>query len=292
MDNVKLGQIFSVDGTFSPSKVSVYLKPVNTSTNSNSFDVSMQQPSGFWGASIDSLNFLEIFQGNNKIMPKEDTSDYTGNGYLETLSSCSSNSCAISYPVFASDNHGPYNVWLRVRSIGEVFNGEVYLGDLLVDNIIEENTNADWHWVSMTISLTTTDIKMIKIKLLNKGNAIDKIYIVPLAYGSTPTGKGFDFTDAPFITVHSQVHKLDVNNYPTKLLCVYSSLNTFRDIILDDWYNFNLSFLSGELEEVWSGDYAVVLFSSGSNKNRYVMWDTFPNDEYVHEPSIIKIKEN
>ena len=131
-----------------------------------------------------------------------------------------------------------------------------------------------------------------KIKLLNKGNAIDKIYIVPLAYGSTPTGKGFDFTDAPFITVHSQVHKLDVNNYPTKLLCVYSSLNTFRDIILDDWYNFNLSFLSGELEEVWSGDYAVVLFSSGSNKNRYVMWDTFPNDEYVHEPSIIKIKEN
>jgi hypothetical protein len=49
-----------------------------------------------------------------------------------------------------------------------------------------------------------------------------------------------------------------------------------------------MSFLKTEEEQPFNGNYAVVIFSSGSNDNNYVVWDSMIDADDLYGKSFVK----
>jgi hypothetical protein len=276
---IKLSQDFYSDG-FTPTKASVYLKPVGIPFLSNSFNYDGSP------LVIDSLNFKSITQGESKLFPGDTSIGFTGAGYLEVVGNID-DYAKINIPI-KTNTPGLFDVWIRGQlKSGVNFNFNLYLDDLLLNSSTNSGASSDdWIWLKGQISISDTLDHILSIQLLNNENTIDKIYI-DLSSVYIPSGDGPSYTVSPFYTVHCQVYEVDENLKPTNPLFIYDFKNSFEDIKYQDWYNFNISSLDGSLI-TFNGNYSIVLFSSGTSESSYPLWDVIFSDEYENSPSGFK----
>jgi len=275
---VKLAQIFGVYDQFVPTKASLYLRP------------KLNDPSSVFlfsdDVSIDSLNFSSLSQGVNKLVPSETVVDFTGTGYLSVDVFDETGSYAtVDYPIRASST-GQYRLWLRTRTSTGIFRSEVFLGGTSVGNINNLAATASWEWNSTIINIENTDTNILKIQPTVDGSFIDKIYITSDTI-TAPVGAGPDISASPYITIHVRLYTVDNNDIPVDPLYVYDYITTIFDLKTDDWYNFNLNFLDSSRAVSFSDKYALVVYSSGSDESRYIVWEISDADEYIDGPSAI-----
>jgi len=276
---VKLAQIFYVNGLFTPTKASILLKTVGDGY-CDFFDISST-------VIIDALNFSQIDQSDNKLIPYQQYTGYTSKGSLFVKGvSGGDGYSTVSYPI-QSSSAGSHILWLKyIAPLGE-FKANVYIDNVLISSI-DETTAAsnDWHWISTTFNVVDDDIHVLKIKMQESTTALDRMCIatdvvIPediLKYQSS------------FITVHLQVYTVNDNDVPLSPLSIYDSKSTIKDIKGDDWYSFDLNFLDPSEAIDFDGSYALVVYASGGNAFRYLIWELVNNDDpYICGPSAIKI---
>ena len=283
---MKLAQIFDVYESFTPTKASVYLKPYGVPTGNTYWNITS-------GAVIDALNFSDIEYGTNKIIASEDFATYTGKGFMEYVYIDDSiNYSEIKYPV-KTTTIGNYTIALRLKSrIGANVNAEILWGGTSVGIITSGGVigDTDWHWYSTNIAISSTEISTLGIELQERYSGLDKIYISPVASYVIPVGIGPVFSTAPFITIHAQLFQV-ANESPTYALDIHDFKTTLTEVISDDWYNFDLNFIDSSLVTTLSDDsYAVVLFTSGNDDDKFILWEWGEGNEYICGPSSFKVE--
>ena len=96
-----------------------------------------------------------------------------------------------------------------------------------------------------------------------------------------------NYADA-YITIHTNLYTVDVNDRPDSEMYIYDFKTTIDEVLTDDWYNFSLSFLDESRVVSFENKHALVLYSVGSNQNKYIVWEISDADEYIDGPSAIK----
>ena len=286
--NLRLAQEFGVDGEFSPSKATLYLK--RNGGNASNFWVIYNDRENV----IDATNFSSITKGHNRVYLDDFTTGFTGNGYMVLDGSSQSTFDIINYPIRAVQDD-IFNLWIRCISLQSNY----FKADILIDgNIsktidieVNEPSILDWLWVSTTIVIPDTSAHTLGIRIKETQAAIDKIYID--AANLVPTSTGPDHRLSPYVTVHVKLYKSNSKGSPTDQLFVYDYKNTIEHIVVDDWYNFDISLMDNShgfiLPEHFVGNYAIVLSTSGGNFDNFITWEMVDNDEYLASPSAIKI---
>jgi hypothetical protein len=276
--SIKLAQIFSVNDQFVPTKASVFLRPrLNNEDHVFLFSDNV---------SIDSLNFSSLSQGTNKMIADDSFAGFSGGGYLSVdVLDGTGGYASVSYPIQASS--GQYRLWLRSRTSTGAFMSVVSLDGTEIGNIDNLSATAFWEWNSLLININDTNAHTLEIQPTINGSFIDKIYITS-DVDEVVSGAGPDFSIAPYVTVHARLYTVDGNNRPSTPLFIYDYITTVSDLKTDDWYNFNLNFLDSSRAISFSDSYALVLYSSGSSSDKYVVWEITDADEDVDSPSAIK----
>jgi len=283
---VKLAQIFDVYESFTPTKASVYLKPYGVPTGDTYWDITS-------GAVVDSLNFSDIEYGTNKIIASEDFATYTGKGFMEYVYIDNSlNYSEIKYPVKTMST-GNYTIALRMKSrVGATAAAGILWDGTSVGTVTSGGVigDTDWHWYSGNIAVSSTATSTLGIELQERYSGLDKIYISPVASYVVPVGTGPVLSIAPFITVHAQLFQV-TSEGPTYALDIHDFKTTLTEVITDDWYNFDLNFIDSSLVTTLSDDsYAVVLFTSGNDDDKFILWEWGEGDEYTCGPSSFKVE--
>lgn len=282
----RLAQEFEVAQSFLPSKATLYLKRGGENTY------------GYWPISatqenvIDATNFSSIVQGQDKLIYADSIEGYTGAGYMFLERDDYGDYGEIRYPIraVASDT---YELWIRcISTESDDFNAEVLIDGEVVKTLSEtvnNPSNLEWAWVNTTIVLPDTSEHTLGIKIKEKGAAIDKLYID--AASTTPYADGPAYGTSPYVTVHLRC--FDSDGSPTTPLFVYDYKNTITDIVEDDWYNFDITVLDEfhghTTANDFAGSYFLVLSTSGSHAENYIVWDMVDNDEYMMFPSAFRI---
>ncbi len=290
---LRLAQEFSVDGEFLPSKVTVYLK--RSGNNSNNYWPILKYRKNV----IDATNFSTITSTDNKVYFSDIINRFTGNGYM-TLDrgpdpSIETNSSAysiINYPIRAIEADTFY-FWMRVTSTeSNNFQAEILIDGNIsktINTVVNNPSGDDWGWVSTTIVLPDTSEHILGIRIKENGGAIDKIYMD--INDITPYDIGPDYSLSPYVTVHMKVY--ESNEKPTNQLFIYDYKNTIEDIIIDDWYNFNIKVMNGDYgytkDSDFSSSYFLVMSTSGGNFDNFITWEMVSNDEYLSLQSAIRI---
>jgi len=284
MTQVKLAQIFEVDGYFEPTKVSLYLKRAGYNSASY-FDLS-DDPS------IDSTNFSSISQGNGSVLILEDIySGWTGNGYLSYQSIAGSGTDAIvRYPIRAS-SAGIYDLWLRYRSSAGSFSADIYIDGNFVQTITEVPPSTDWEWIQGSFVVPDSETHTLGIVLKELNTSLDKIYIAANSTDPSNEYGGPALTASPFITAHLQLYTLTNEVEPNSPLLIYDYSTTLSDIVADGWYNFALTIIDGSSYD-FDSSYAIVFSTSGGGSKNYLIWELVDNDEYFATPSAIKFEND
>ena len=277
--SIKLAQIFSINGQFVPTKASVFLRPqLNNENNVFLFSDSV---------SIDSLNFSSLSQGTNKIVPADAISDFCGGGYLSVDVLDATGSYAdVEYPI-QSTSTGQYRLWLRSSTFTGEFSAKIFLDNVDVGNIGDSSSTSSWEWNFLDIDINDTNAHVLKIRPTINGSSIDKIYITS-DLTAVVSDTGPDLSIAPYITIHSRIYAVDNNNVPVDPLFIYDYITTISDLRTDDWYNFDLKFLDSSRAIPFSRSYALVLYSSGSDDEKYIVWETVDVGDDASGPSAIK----
>ena len=201
----------------------------------------------------------------------------------------SSGAPMVVYPIKSTVDAFPntYNTWLRVRSTYGIFSAGIYLDNVLENNIYNTSVSSSWSWVYTTITIEDGNIKNLGIKIDTFGSEIDKIFISPSSLSIVPVGMGPSFNDSLFITLHAKIYNVDENNLPTTPLYIYDYKTTIEEIKNSDWYNFDINFLDPIWEVLFSDRCALVLFTSGTNPSKYLIWESSDTDEYMSDPSAL-----
>ena len=290
--NVKLGQVFSVYGAYTPTKASVFLKPVNVVSGSNAFNISYYDPAiPFYGAIMDALNFSSIAQSDMKLIASDGATGYTGNGFLSSVSAdvFPVGAAKVYYPIQATSS-GTFRVWLRLNTdIGNI-QLDVSLDGASTSSISDPvSVVGSWVWYSTTIYVPDDDIHVLEIAFVSMGTFLDQLYIAPVP-SAVPVGAQA-FTTSPFVTISCKVYNVDANSLPTTPLYIYDYKTSLTEIRSEDWYNFDLNFLDSRWAVPFDSEYALILFASGHDTNKYILWDFVavdPYDPYGCGPSLIK----
>ena len=107
----------------------------------------------------------------------------------------------------------------------------------------------------------------------------------------SPHSSGPEHSLSPYVTVHMRLY--DSDGSPTTPLFVYDYKNTLTDIVQDDWHNFDIGVMNGTYGYTdaadFSGNYFLVMSSSGGDYDNFVIWEMVDNDEYMSLPSAIRI---
>jgi len=292
---LKLAQIFNVYGAYTPSKVSLYFKTFNCQSEIDYFNVSyFNADVPLWGAVIDSLNFISLTQAEQQLMAFDDVADYTGEGFLTVVSiGSSSTDPTVYYPIKVDDGHtGNYTIYVRARTVSGRIRMGIYIDGVHTTDIVDAAVpDTNWRWYSTTFDITDTDVKNLGIRMLTTNSSIDQIYIAPTASVTVPAGTGHDFTTSPYITVHGEVYTVGSDGRPVSPLYIYDYKTSAGELRFDGWYNFDLSFLDSRWAITFSDRYAIVIFSSGSDSDKYILWEFGDVDPYVCGPSAIKTSD-
>ena len=252
----KKAQIFNLDGTFIPSKVSVYLRCTNL--NNNKYFYLNQSRTV-----IDALNFLQIKDGTEKIILGNSISGYSGYGYLSHYVDFEFISPKIIYPIKKA---GVYQIWIRVANPSSDITINIYLNDNFY-NVITSSINSSFVWISSNIQLINDNVYYIGIQMIQNDTHIDQIIIQQVSYG-TPSGS-VDFSESSYITVINQFYELS-SGIPSNPLDVFDYNS---NVCINGWYNFDVNRKISSSTDLSSGDYANVLFASGANSKNTVFWD-------------------
>jgi hypothetical protein len=276
---VRLAQIFEVYDQFVPTKASVYLRP-KLSGDNGYFSISDD-------ISIDSLNFSVLSQGVNKLFPSDTDNGLSGAGYLyvDTLD-VTGGYASVGYPIQAISS-GQYRLWLRTKTTTGEFRSVISLDSLNLGNLNNLSASAGWEWNSLIITITDTETHTLTIEPTVDGSFVDKIYITS-DLTSVPVGFGEDFSTPQYVTIHAQLYTVNGSGEPDSPLFIYDQITTISDLKTDDWYNFNLNFLDSSRAVSFSDRYSLVLYTSGSNSDQYIVWDISDSDPDVDSPSAIK----
>ncbi len=290
---LRLAQEFSVDGEFLPSKATVYLK-----RNGSNF-------ADYWPIYntrknvIDATNFSTITDAENIVYFSDEIEDFTGNGYMivDGIPDPSLNVGSLTYPVInypiKAIEEDTFYFWMRVTSTeSNIFQAEILIDGNIsktISTIISNPSGDSWSWVSTTIVLPDTSEHILGIKIKEKGAAVDKIYIdtndvIPYIVGS-------EYSFSPYVTVHMKVY--ESNEKPINPLFIYDYKNTIDDIVIDDWYNFNIKVMNSNYGYIEASDfsdsYFLVMSTSGGNFDNFIIWEMVDNDEYLSLQSAIRI---
>jgi len=282
---LRLAQEFDVNAEYLPSKATVYLKRVGKNN------------SDYWGiynttkTVIDATNFLTITSKDNIVIFSDELDDFTGNGYMILKDSSFSNFSVINYPIRAIQSD-TYNLWIRcLSSNSERFKADILIdGEIskTIDQVVNNPSIPEWAWVNTTIVLPDTREHVLGIRIKEDEAAIDKLYIE--ADSTIPYGEGPDYIISPYLTIHMQVY--NSGEAPVSSLYMYDYKNTITQVVQDDWYNFDIRVLDDNHGYTsmsdFEGSYYLVMSSSGSTHDNFVVWELVDNDEYNISPSAIK----
>lgn len=274
--NKRVGQVIPVNGQYSPSKISLFLNPTVSNSSANYFNISE-------GFVADASNFIEIEDRESKVMFDFLYPNYTGMGYMSSVSIGGSLDFSIlKYNVFC-DVQKNFKIWFRGNLPSGVFKLYIYLNGMLVDIINEISTPSnDWIW-----SMSSVDIdegqNELSLQIID-GN-LDKIYFS--FSEDEPSGEGPQYTLANYFNVHVNAFKADsLLNIETNALKVYGYKNSFLNIKKPDWYNFNIDFLDDTFLTTIDQNLVIFLSSSGTDILNKVSWETVDVDEYNLFPVI------
>ncbi len=300
---LRLAQEFEVDQEFLPSKASVYLKRVGENIN------------GYWSISnisptvIDTTNFSTITKGNNIVIFDDVIDGFTGNGYMILQNNELSDFDIINYPIRATSSD-TFNLWIRYllsespidpsikQSLVDVLmdgavTGSISDTDEVVSDISNPSGLVSWRWAKITLVLPDTVDHILGIKIKRSGVAIDKIYIE--ADSPDPLNNGPDYGVSPYLTIHMRVYG-SVNNKPSTALYIYDHKNSIIEVVQDDWYNFNIKVLNSNRGYNSSIDfvrnYFLVMSTTGSSTDNFIIWELVDNDEYNAPSSAILFQGN
>ena len=291
---LRLAQEFDVDREFIPSKATVYLKR-NGNNRSSYWPIYNDRKNV-----IDATNFSTITSAENIVYFSDTIEDFSGNGYMivegspdPSLNVGSLTYPVINYPVKAVEEDTFY-LWMRVTSTeSNVFQAEILIDGNIsktISTVISNPSGDSWSWVSTTIVLPDTSEHILGIKIKEKGAAIDKIYID--VNDVVPYNVGSEYSLSPYITVHMKVYN-EKNGIPGSPLFIYDYKNTIDDIVIDDWYNFNIKTMDNNHgytdDSDFGGSYFLVLSTSGGNFDNFITWEIVDNDEYLVLRSAIRI---
>jgi len=277
-----------------PSKATVYLK-----RNGNNY-------SDYWPIYntqknvIEATNFSTITSAENIVYLSDIIEDFTGNGYMILNSSPdpSSNVNSLKYPIINYPIRAvvadTFYFWMRVSSVeSNNFQAEILIDGNVsktINTIISSPSGENWDWVSTILVLPDTSEHILGIRIKENGGVIDKIYID--TDNIVPYGVGPDYTLSPYVTVHMKVYD-ENDGVPGSSLFIYDYKNTIDNIIIDDWYNFNIKVLDNNHSYTnasdFSGNYFLVMSTSGGNFDNFLTWEMVDNDEYLALQSAIKI---
>lgn len=265
----KIGQVFTVNGSYIPKRASVYLKPNIISTVSY-FTLGTT-------LTIDSTNFSSIERGLNIIRPNDSISGYTGKSYMENkVYDVSYTNSKLIFPVKATSS-GTYHVWIRGQMLSTNYDINVYVDDVVYSSTISTGPDLTWQWYNTDITIPDTNIHDIKIEPTFDGMIIDKIHIK--SAGGTPTTPAFDIS--PFLTIHGQIYTLDINDKPSTALYIHDYKTSLLDVSQEGWYNFDCSFLSLTESIAFNDEkYVFVLFATGTDNDNYILWQSGNNDTF------------
>ncbi len=276
----RLAQIFDVKGLFEPTKASMYLKRVGTN------------PAGYFALSedaviIDATNFSSITEdSDNKIIFNDTAIGFTGNGYLQSKEFKGSGQCpSVNYHV-KSDIPRKYNLYLRGDNTTSTFKVSILI-DGIVTETLHKVVRSDWRWYyPASFVLPDTDDHVLGLRIEENNNFLDKIYITKESV--TPSGVGPDYTASPYVSLHVQIYETK-SGEPSGPLQIYDWKTTLDEVITDDWYNFDINPISSDISVNFNSTYAVVLSATGGDDKNFVVWELVDNDEYLVQPSAIKI---
>ena len=277
----RLAQMFEVNGSYTPTKASLYLKRVGVNT-AMYFDLDDGT------AVIDATNFNTISQQPNPLMFDDRDKNFTGNGFLiaqETeFDRATVEYATVNYNV-KSTSHKKFNMYLRGQGLTGFFRATITIDGKEIDTLNKPAIGLTWRLFKTSFILPDSEIHEIGIRLEENDNALDKIYIDEDA--ASPDGGGPDLTTSPFVTTHLQVYNT-ASSTPTTPLPIYA-WKTTGEIIIDDWYNYDINVISDTVSLTFDSTYALVLSSSGGTNTNYVIWELVDNDEYLALPSAIKV---
>jgi len=276
---IRLAQIFDVFGTYLPKKVSLYLKR----TGINPFKAFQLTET----VVVDATNFSSIEQKDHKILFDDSNDSFTGTGYLRTIAVDGDAWSRVHYPIQTNVGRLVY-LYLRVRTPSGDFNGRLFLDGRFIKNISFTSLGTAYAWVSTSIILPDTNIHDFAISMEGDGLELDKLYFSKDQ--DSPSHNGPEISPSPFVTIHLQVFNTE-NNEPTTALAIYDTKTTLDEIANDDWYNFDVSFLDGSTSFGFEGRFALVVSSTGSTAENYVIWELVDNDEYLLLPSALKVRD-
>ena len=283
---LRLAQEFEVNTEYLPTKASVYLKRVGKNTND------------YWPiyntakTVIDATNFSTIDTGTNIVTFEDSLSRFTGNGYMYLNSDKSSTFSTVNYPVRAIVPD-TFNLWIRcLTTISTTFQIDVLVDGVktkTIDGFTSEPSAMAWEWVNTTIVIPDTREHILGIKIKENGVAIDKIYTD--ASSTTPYSEGPDYGESPYLTIHMQVYDSE-NDSPGSSLFIYDYKNSIDQVVQSDWYNFNINVLDNNhgytSSSNFTGNYFLVISSSGTTHDNFIVWEMADNDEYMTLPSVFR----
>jgi hypothetical protein len=276
---LKLGQIFYIYDQFTPAKVSVYLKVIGQ-YNVPYFDISST-------VVVDALNFSDLDQSANKLIPYEGYNNYSGKGSMYVLELADNGQHAtLYYPIRGNDGQQA-NIYLRGRTSTGRFRADIYLDGTVVAQIDQFGAPiAAWGWFGQTFNIPDSSVHTLGIRMLEPGNALDRFCISQVAV----TPDNVNTYQSSFITLHFSIYSLDANDKPDEFLYIYDYKTSLDELKNDDWYSFDFDFLDTSYSVPLNDKYAIVLFSSGGNSTNFLVWELTENtDPYICGPSAVRV---
>lgn len=271
----KRAQIFTVNGQFTPTKASVYLRTAlyDNNTYFNLSDTPVFEAANFLNRE-EGLN-TKIYATEYVVSPSSKTamiSDSNGGPSMAEYP-------ILSYPIKAGIT-GDYDVYIR-RLNAFSFDANILL-DGVVQDTISDGTSGTYTWSMSTITISDTNVHTLGIQIGNNLCFLDQIMIQP--NGSPAPIGAQEFTDSPYNTVHAQLYTV-TGDSPNTPLAIHDYKTTLTEIANDGWYNFDLNFLTTAGVTAFNDEnYALVLFSSGAREKNFVSWELVDSNEYLSLP--------
>lgn len=268
----KRAQIFTVDGSFSPTKASVYLR-TSLYDNSSYWDLDITQV-------ISVANFSEkTTDTTSQVYATDVLSGFDSKAYMQTDANGGSDWPVLYYPIKAG-MVGDFDVYVYQR------NSSGFTANLLVDNQVEDSisdgTSGSFTWSSSgTITISDTSKHTLGLQFTTNGISADKI-IVQKAGDPAPGSEVL--TESPYNTIHAQIYTVSLDK-PSSPLIINDYKNTINDVTQDGWYNFDLNFLTTSgIVSFNDENYALVLFAAGAREKNFVSWEILDSNEYLSLP--------
>ncbi len=201
----KRAQIFTVDGQFTPTKASAYLRSA------------LYDNSVYWDLDdtpvIEVANFSDRQSGTTaQVYANDAISGFDSKAYMLTDSNGGATDYPILYYPIKAGITGSFDVYFEQR------NSAGFTANLLIDDVVEDTISSgasgSWTWTSAgTITIGDTRQHTLGVQFTSNNILADKFIIQP---SGDPFPGVEPLTDSPYNTVHAQLYTVsgDAPNAP------------------------------------------------------------------------------